>query len=806
MLISILVGFSCIFNIYMVNIEYNYLYDDLTDDQDNDLMNIKNSYQYSVSNIHIDNSNPSINWEYWKSNYDWCTGDGTNSVPYVIEGVLFSPGYGFHGIHIENSDVYFSIKNCGVQGANWLSPVYNIYLDNVSNGKVVESAFSNNRYGLYFVNSVNNSFSGNLINNNVIDGAVTFQNIENWIIYNNTLTSGDGFTISGNHNLILENEISLCDSTQALYITGNHNKIIKNDILDNKIKGIDIYNCRNNTIAENIIYNNRVGIELRYEAQNNHIYKNNISYNERSGILMASHEVKYNNITENIVDHNIFGINLYDDNGFQFIQYNNISLNTFHSNKICGINIEEAEDNIIGDNNFFNSGIHVSGQFETLITNDIADTNLVNNKKLYFYKNEINLSNSNFTNPGQIILIRCNNSRISNQVVNSGTIGLSLLGCTNIHLSEIESHNNILYGIFVDDSNLCSIKNSVTNYNGDVGIYLKGSNNCKIDSNEANNNYYFEIEDFYTYEFGIGYGVLVNGPYNNTVINNTASFNQIGGVSVSGGTKHHITENYAEYNNVTGIYITSLGYSEISSNIVYANKINGLHVAGCVKNIITQNKAQNHLKTTSFYKYPLLENIGILLTASHENDIFENEISSNTNGLYLYNSMLNTIDANDFKGCGQGFSHCFVGLFLDHSSNFNTVSNNTIQYYDGLRIYYSTNNSVISNHISSDDFAIDLRYSYNNTLEGNLLDGDGNVGVWLEESSYNKISRNVINNMKTCIYQYGNCIGNIFEDNDCTESDPWAFFIIIMSIVVGSIGVATVIGIIMSRRLKKKRA
>ena len=76
--------------------------------------NLKSSGYWNLEfKIHIDN-----NWSETKSTYDWCSGSGTWSDPYVIENITVNGGNSGSPILIENSNVYFRIKKSTVYNSS----------------------------------------------------------------------------------------------------------------------------------------------------------------------------------------------------------------------------------------------------------------------------------------------------------------------------------------------------------------------------------------------------------------------------------------------------------------------------------------------------------------------------------------------------------------------------------------------------------------------------------------------------------------------------------------------------------------
>ena len=64
-----------------------------------------------------------------------------------------------------------------------------------------------------------------------------------------------------------------------------------------------------------------------------------------------------------------------------------------------------------------------------LISHKINVSNKVNEKPIYYYCNQVNLNSNNFTNPGQVILVNCTNSVVSQLNIVNGSEGISLYYC-----------------------------------------------------------------------------------------------------------------------------------------------------------------------------------------------------------------------------------------------------------------------------------------------------------------------------------------------------------------------------------------
>lgn len=109
--------------------------------------------------IHIDN-----NWAAAKA-AGICTGTGTSSNPYIIEDLVIDGAGSENCIWIENSDVYFTIKDCTL----FISEIGNnvgIKLSNTENGYINNNICSNNSMGIHLDASSNNRISRNIVINN----------------------------------------------------------------------------------------------------------------------------------------------------------------------------------------------------------------------------------------------------------------------------------------------------------------------------------------------------------------------------------------------------------------------------------------------------------------------------------------------------------------------------------------------------------------------------------------------------------------------------------------------------------------
>lgn len=255
------------------------------------------------------------------------------------------------------------------------------------------------------------------------------------------------------------------------------------------------------------------GINL-YNVNNSLIYDNNIEYHYHDGIKLEN----CNNIS--IEDNEIKDCRI----GIYLANLNN-----------------DIRDITMKLNVLMNCELHIFGGYTnsmtTVSTYDIDTSNEVDNKPLYFYKDQLNLNSGNFANAGQIILYNCNDSIISSLLNLSG--GISLLYCTNTTIED----NNIF------DS---------------LGITLIRSNENNILNNNINNN--------------LAWGVSTHFSRFNQIIGNTIQ-GSLAGVDVEFCENNSITENLLK-SNQNGIILRGSQNNTIYQNYLLENLVNAQTLGG----------------------------------------------------------------------------------------------------------------------------------------------------------------------------------------------------------------------------------
>jgi parallel beta-helix repeat protein len=260
--------------------------------------------------IHIDGNS---GWAAFKAAGN-CTGNGTYSVPYVIEDLVIDGGGSGSCILIENSDVYFVIENCTVYNSGE-DPDSGILLSRVNNSQLIGNTASNNgEYGICLYFSDYNNVSGNTASDN------------------------------GNEGIKL--------------INSNYNIVSGNIANDNDDGGIGLSESDYNTVTGSTArYNDGYGIALASDSNNNNISGNTASNNGGYGILLL--ESDYNTISGNTANYNEYGI--YLEFSCDNVIIDNILLNNtiadYYEDDYCEDGNGDEEQPIPGYNLFLLIGI-----------------------------------------------------------------------------------------------------------------------------------------------------------------------------------------------------------------------------------------------------------------------------------------------------------------------------------------------------------------------------------------------------------------------------------------------------------------
>jgi parallel beta-helix repeat protein len=254
-------------------------------------------------------------------------GTGAEADPFIINGLNISTDS--IAIIIRNTDLFFQISNCLLNGDN-----IGIKLENVSNCLIINNTILEFRmFGI--VNDVGSKNNG--IRDNVILSKSSLQNLG--------IVIKDSFAIS-----------------------------VFNNTIDGTYRAIQVKNSEDSWISYNSIYNNSYGIHSELHSDITTIFRNQIRYNDVGMIIESSN----NEIVANYVEDNKEIAIL-----LNFSSSNKISSNSISYNSRNGIILNQSADNQIYSNIFLNNGdpglLIVDSANNIIRWNDFGDSQAVVN-------------------------------------------------------------------------------------------------------------------------------------------------------------------------------------------------------------------------------------------------------------------------------------------------------------------------------------------------------------------------------------------------------------------------------------------
>jgi parallel beta-helix repeat protein len=226
----------------------------------------------------------------------------------------------------------------------------------------------------------------------------------------------------------------------------------------------------------------------------------------------------------------------------------------------------------------------------------------------------------------------------------------------------------------VGTTNTTITQNTILNSTGS-GVYMESSTGNFIDDNTFDNN---------------DYGLELNTNSDSNIITNNEFTNNSEAMDLWASDNNIISNNHGDQNGMFAYLFGSCNGNEFLNNTII-NSGTGLYLqSNCDGNTI-----QNNTITNMTWE-------GILIESSDSNIIEENDIQGCRDGIYTILALLNIISNNTLSNNTDN------GIYLDPSSDQNTISNNTIADNGefGILMISADFNTIIYNDI------------YNNTLYG----------------------------------------------------------------------------------------
>ena len=436
-----------------------------------------------------------------------------------------------------------------------------------NNSLIENNEFNNCYYGIYLPFSLENT----IYNNSFFD--IAFWGIEfdsssyNTVCNNNFINTYNAvFEDSSSYNQIYCNNISKSRAGIRL-IDSDFNQIYDNNLSS---CGILIRGSWYSDYHSHNIYDNFIdGVPIRY-------YKNSSNFivpHDTSQVILANCEkVEISNIDFVDIDSciqscssNLINItnNKFENSTYPaiFLKYsysNNISNNSFNNNQEQAIYLDDSHHNVISNNNFYKNGratfvitptIIMSITSYNLISNNTIDTNYY--KGIYSVRGDYNIFEYN-------------------TIKNNYDFGMEFKNCVDsIIRNNIIDTTIISDAVYIETSSSINISNNIIKNSGYSGLYLYGSENCKIYNNEIELN---------------PEGILLKEADNTIISRNKIKENSLNGIMIVKSQKNQIHLNNISNNEVGLSLWRRSNYNKISNNNFFENNL---------KNAIFYNSRKN---------------------------------------------------------------------------------------------------------------------------------------------------------------------------------------------------------------------
>jgi parallel beta-helix repeat protein len=653
-------------------------------------------------------------------------GDGSAGSPYVISGYEISAGGGSYCILIENTDVYFIIKNCNLTNATGSSTTGAVHFNQVSNGTIMQCNITANNIGVYAYRSWYNNISDNNISSNSGNGLYLW-NASCCIVSNNTINPNVNY---------------------GIYVRDSINLNINNNTISKGTYGIELSHVNDTVLVQNIINGSSYGLSAGYSA-NITIRQCSITNNSQYGIKTTrseSIEITLNTIIKNYN----YGVAMYYTNNSR-IQTNTISNSTYDvylnaSNSVVITHntlantttsaialISSMATSIVG-NTITDGGIYIEGALlEHWNTHLMDATNLIAGRPLRYHANQTGMTVPN--DAGQVILANCSNMFFS------GSWGIK----------------NIYTGVLLGFSDNNTIERTLITEN-EIGVALYASHYNRIRELNATKNTY--------------YGIYLRYSDYNTITNNTLTFCGQG-VFLQDSMHSKISGNNASGSN-RGIYLVHADFTEITDNIVRSHSDAGIRVIQSNESVLINNDAS---AGSVFGFYPYIA--GIYISNSENLSVVGNNMSGNY-----------AMDDEFGMGTGMGlYIESSKNIKILNNNASGNVGDSIMGAGDGYGMYLSacsyitiSGNNVSDNSGGTTGYGIYLSNTFNSTITYNNISHNHNEGVYLFNSEANAIHHNNFwsNNGATrgisdghC-QAYDNCGNNTWYDSGTHQGNYWS--------------------------------
>lgn len=561
---------------------------------------------------------------------------------------------------------------------------------------------------------------------------------------NNVLNHSNSIRVLGSEDITVSNcEISVEDTDSwrlltGIDITSSSGIMVSNCSVENTDIGIELCCSNNNTIFNCDVLNNGRGIEF-YEVSNSNLISCNIYLNTEDGIWFSSAD--NNMISEcNIYSNNWCGVKMDVSDNNRII---NCSINY---NNLHGLWLDESKSNIVSNNTVYSNNadgvcLHYSDN------NIISDCNVCSNNQSGV---KIHSSNGNRIIKSEIysnglhgvnLLELSENNTVSHCIILSNTDGVNLQNSMNNMIHDCIISNNEEKGVHIHGSDNTSIFN--------CSIHLDKIMNCNSDATQ----FLFQNHSDFNND-------LLPTPLGDIALK-SSGFSRDGKIFETAATG--VTIEVSSKCSIVNSTITSscLGIQLYDShNIVIENNAissNGekptIYIFSCYGNKIRLND----IVTGSY---------GIYLDTSGDNNIEGNRLL----GSFLFSSYgIYVLSTHNTTILGNNFTNCYSSIKLTKANNNAVNRNNMTSCYYALQLISSNYNTIQANNMNNNTLGwcralVHLYNSSNNKIDGNsIVANEG--GIFLRKSNYNTVRHNTLRNSMYGVYVLLSQGNNIFLNN-----------------------------------------
>ncbi|MEM3397306.1 MAG: NosD domain-containing protein [Thermoplasmata archaeon] len=710
-------------------------------------------------------------------------GDGSPTNPYVIQGYEIDAGGGRYCIWIENTNVYFEIRNCTLHGATD-SSVFpygsGVVLQGVQNGTIVGNTVTGNNRGIYFSPASNNTVRNNNIFANSLYGIFLVSSNTN-ILRDNNITDNINHGIylsSSNSNTIAGNNVSENLQYGIYMLSSQYNNLSLNTVWHNSLYGIIMVVSKNNNLLYNWILNNMdYGVYIATLSNGNTVHHNNFIANRGAGKgvygnCQAYDEVGGNYWYDNTAQEGNYWSNwdgngwgtgsAYSIDGWTSSDWYPLSKTNLHLPIHITSNSEFTPMNgVVGgtgslDDPYIIEGWEIDAHGKTYSI-------WIENTNVYFIIRECNLWNATdlMSAPfGAGIALRgVQNGKIESNRCNNSMYGIYVYSNTmNCQITKNDVSENIWFGIDIDSSGSNTIaENSV--YGNDVhGVYLSSASGNTMAWNYVSNNY--------------NYGIVLDAMSNNNIIRyNKVDTNKYG-VYIYSSNSNIIIHNWFNYNKNYGVYIT---YSS-TGNVIHHNHF--VHNNDPVKGYTGNCQAYDSVGGNIWYDsgvfkgnywsnwdgndwgtpgaYPIYGGGGgsDWYPISSPNFYMPIHITNNAEFTYQNGVVAGSGTQSDpyiiegWEIDAEGGTYC---IWIENTDAYFVIRNTTLlnattggggAYGVGIELENVQNGIIENNTCTGLQYGIYMFLSRYNTVTGNTLSNNFAHGMYLESSDYNEIREN----------------------------------------------------------------